>query len=322
MLTQTSCAASGGIYQGDGTGCEAVVCSDDVVITVDDDFRENPQANFDSIQDAINAASDGATILVYPGTYTGNLDFVLDFGSKSIAVQSTSGASQTSIDAEWSRGLMNFNGATEGVASLVGFTLQNCDIDAVLPVAFNTSSAINILNGASVEIADCVVQDVINGVGGASGINSLVLHVGSEEGFDCGQISVENCSFSGVSLEEGHFAGIGNCDVSFVSCLFSGIQVLETSNNASMFDVYQSSIEILDSEIVNCESSSRFFDASGVCEIRDSKISSCFALDWDASSTSIGSSEALRQHTSTRWLHRFGWERRRSVRRLQWGRIK
>ena len=79
MLTQTSCAASGGIYQGDDTGCEAVVCSDDVVITVDDDFGENPQANFDSIQDAINAASDGATILVYPGTYTGNLDFVLDF---------------------------------------------------------------------------------------------------------------------------------------------------------------------------------------------------------------------------------------------------
>ena len=291
VLTQASCAASGGIYQGDDIGCEAVVCSDDVVITVDDDFGENPQANFDSIQDAINAASDGATILVYPGTYTGNLDFVLDFGSKSVAVQSTSGASQTSIDAEWSRGLMNFNGATEGVASLVGFTLQNCDIDAVPPVAFNTPSAINILNGASVEIADCVVQDVINGAGGASGINSLVLHVGSEEGGGCGQISFEDCSFFGVSLEEGHFAGIGNCDVNFVSCLFSGIQVLETSDSASMFDVYQATIEILDSEIINCESSSDFFDASGDCEIRDSKILGCFASDWDASSTSIGSSE-------------------------------
>ncbi|RPG08161.1 MAG: hypothetical protein CBB84_007990, partial [Phycisphaera sp. TMED24] len=241
VLTQTSCAASGGIYQGDDTGCEAVVCSDDVVITVDDDFGENPQANFNSIQDAINAASDGAIILVYPGTYTENLDFVLDFGSKSVAVQSTSGASQTSIDAEWSRGLANFNGTSEGVASLVGFTLQNCDIDAVPPVVFNTPSAINILNGASVEIADCVVQDVINGVGGASGVNSLVLHVASEEGVACGQISFEDCSFSGVSLEEGHFAGIGNCDVSFVSCLFSGIQVLETSNSASMFDVYQAS---------------------------------------------------------------------------------
>ena len=291
VLTQTSCAASGGIYQGDDTGCEAVVCSDDVVITVDDDFGENPQANFDSIQDAINAASDGATILVYPGTYTGNLDFVLDFGSKSVAVQSTSGASQTSIDAQWSRGLVNFNGTTEGVASLIGFTLKNCDLDAVPPVAFNTPSAINILNGASVEIADCVLQDLTNGVGGASGENSLVLHVGSEEGFGCGQISVENCSFSGVSLEEGHFAGIGNCDVSFVSCLFSGIQVLETTNSASMFDIYQASIEILDSEIVNCVSSSRFFDTGGICEIRDSKILGCFALDWDASSTSIGSSE-------------------------------
>ncbi|MCD6506399.1 PQQ-binding-like beta-propeller repeat protein [Candidatus Poribacteria bacterium] len=40
---------------------------------VDDDFRDYPRADFTKIQDAVNAASPGDTIIVYPGTYTENV---------------------------------------------------------------------------------------------------------------------------------------------------------------------------------------------------------------------------------------------------------
>jgi predicted outer membrane repeat protein len=40
------------------------------VLTVDDDGK----ADFNSIQDAINAANDGDTVLVYPGIYSGNIN--------------------------------------------------------------------------------------------------------------------------------------------------------------------------------------------------------------------------------------------------------
>jgi len=43
------------------------------VITVDDDLKECPYANYTSIQPAINNASNGDTILVYAGTYDENV---------------------------------------------------------------------------------------------------------------------------------------------------------------------------------------------------------------------------------------------------------
>lgn len=42
--------------------------------TVDDDLQDYPDADFRKIQDAVNVATDGDTILVYPGTYNENVD--------------------------------------------------------------------------------------------------------------------------------------------------------------------------------------------------------------------------------------------------------
>ena len=43
------------------------------VINVDDDKLDYPGAAYSKIQDAVNSAYDGDTILVYPGTYEENL---------------------------------------------------------------------------------------------------------------------------------------------------------------------------------------------------------------------------------------------------------
>ena len=62
---------------------------------VDDDLVDYPDADFTKIQDAVNAASPGDAIIVYPGTYTENVDVNKDH----LAIQSENGAEATIVQA-------------------------------------------------------------------------------------------------------------------------------------------------------------------------------------------------------------------------------
>jgi hypothetical protein len=64
--------------------------------TVDDDGK----ADLYNIQAAINAASDGDEIIVYPGTYTSAAGEVVDMLGKEIWLHSSEGAGVTIIDGE------------------------------------------------------------------------------------------------------------------------------------------------------------------------------------------------------------------------------
>ena len=61
---------------------------------VDDDRADYPDADFTKIQDALDAASGGDTIIVYRGTYTENVDV-----NKSLTIKSESGAEATIVRA-------------------------------------------------------------------------------------------------------------------------------------------------------------------------------------------------------------------------------
>jgi hypothetical protein len=67
--------------------------------TVDDDGK----ADFDNIQEAVDAASDGDEIIVMPGTYTSTVDEVVDMRGKEIWLHSSKGAAVTFIDGEGTR---------------------------------------------------------------------------------------------------------------------------------------------------------------------------------------------------------------------------
>jgi 6-phosphogluconolactonase (cycloisomerase 2 family) len=88
-------------------------------------------ADFATIQQAISAAADGDTVLVAPGTYTENINFV----GKAITVKSEAGAEVTTIDGRNHFGPTVTFASFEGRQSVIdGFTIQK-------GVGFNDFSA-------------------------------------------------------------------------------------------------------------------------------------------------------------------------------------
>ena len=81
----------------------------------------NVPANFATIQAAINAASDGDTVLVAPGTYTESIDFL----GKAIAVESAQGPGGTTIDGGSQATVVSFHSGESRAAVLQGFTIQH-----------------------------------------------------------------------------------------------------------------------------------------------------------------------------------------------------
>lgn len=73
------------------------------------------------IQAAINAAADGDTVLVAPGTY----HETIDFKGKTITVTSSDGPEKTIIDAEYADSVVRFHNGETRYTVLSGFTLQN-----------------------------------------------------------------------------------------------------------------------------------------------------------------------------------------------------
>ena len=78
-------------------------------------------ADYAAIQDAMNAAVDGDTVLVAPGTYREHLNFL----GKAITVTTEQGPDVTIIDGDQAGSVVTF-ASGEGLASVLsGFTLQN-----------------------------------------------------------------------------------------------------------------------------------------------------------------------------------------------------
>ena len=78
-------------------------------------------SNFPTIQSAVNAANDGDTVLVAPGTYVENINF----NGKAITVTSSGGPAVTIIDGNHNGTVVTFNHSETAASVLSGFTVQN-----------------------------------------------------------------------------------------------------------------------------------------------------------------------------------------------------
>jgi serine protease len=81
----------------------------------------NVPADQPTIQDGINAAVNGDTVLVAPGTYNENINF----GGKAITVTSSGGAKVTIIDGGNQGSVVTFDSGETNASVLSGFTIQN-----------------------------------------------------------------------------------------------------------------------------------------------------------------------------------------------------
>ena len=77
--------------------------------------------NYTTIQGAIDASSNGDTVIVRPGTYVENIDFV----GKATTVKSELGAAVTTIDGNQSGTVASFVSGEDSDSVLEGFTLKN-----------------------------------------------------------------------------------------------------------------------------------------------------------------------------------------------------
>jgi hypothetical protein len=95
----------------------------------DNDGTLNVPAEYETIQSAIDTALDEQTVIIAPGTYTGDGNREIDFKGKAITVQSQSGPESCIIDCNaneyephWA---FTFNSGEEGNSVLCGFTVTN-----------------------------------------------------------------------------------------------------------------------------------------------------------------------------------------------------
>ncbi|MCH2133806.1 MAG: S8 family serine peptidase [Phycisphaerales bacterium] len=149
---------------------------------------------YSSLQDAINAASNGDTITVGPGVYTGAplTPAVMQTYGKQLTIQSTNGAEETIIDGQGvRRGLLCDHG--EPIDTVIdGFTFRNgqaVDYDFGDGVAWNLGGGILCASASSPSISNCVIE------------NSNAEYAGGIYGYQA-HFSLDNCIIRGNSAEE------------------------------------------------------------------------------------------------------------------------
>ncbi len=92
--------------------------------------------DFPTIQGAIDASADDGIVVVRPGTYVENIDFV----GKAITVQSEQGAAVTTIDGNQAGSVVTFDSGETLDSVLDGFTVTNGDADYGGGIYCNDSS--------------------------------------------------------------------------------------------------------------------------------------------------------------------------------------
>jgi len=110
---------------------------------------------YSSIQDAIDAASDGETVLVGDGTYVENINFL----GKAITVTSVNGAATTIIDGNAIDRVVTFNNGEGADSILQKFTIQN-------GYAINSNGGGILCSDSSPTIINCIIDDNLAARGG------------------------------------------------------------------------------------------------------------------------------------------------------------
>ncbi len=189
---------------------------------IDDGVHEVPQ-EFETVQDAIDAAGYGDVVLVSPGVWTGSGEWVINPGGKPVTIESTHGSDVTTLDGEGLRRVVMCRANEDSSTVIRGFTitggtsLGNWTFAGGVNFRHNTSPTleacrvtanggygISIQGDGSPTISNCSIDS--NSGGGIRTVS-----YGSPVFLDCS--IYDNVSGGGVSILNG---------VSFVNCSIVG----------------------------------------------------------------------------------------------------
>ncbi|UCC23541.1 MAG: right-handed parallel beta-helix repeat-containing protein, partial [Planctomycetota bacterium] len=176
-----------------------VIPSQAGTITVDDDGP----ADFNNIQAAIHAASNGDEIIVADGIYTGPRNQDIDFLGKAIIVRSESGPESCIIDCQNLSRAFYFHNGEDANSVLRGFTITN---------GYDTSGGGILCSDSSPVIADCIITG--NHAGDTSG---------SGGGIECSRSSpkITNCTITGNSAGTGGAIHCSESTAAVTNCILS-----------------------------------------------------------------------------------------------------
>jgi len=149
-----------------------------------------------TIQEGINASTDGDTVLVHPATYTENINFTgknIIVSSLYLISQDTSYISQTIIDGNQNGSVVTFVNGEDTTAVLIGFTIKNGSSTVGGGILCNSSSP-------SLEYLT-IIENTANVGGGIlfiqsnSCLENLTFYGNSGSGVACNSsnISLVNC---------------------------------------------------------------------------------------------------------------------------------
>ena len=172
--------------------------------------------DYTSIQAAIDAAEDGDTILVKPGTYAENVDF----SGKAVLLRSEQGAGETTIDGNQAGSVVAFRSGEDQFSVLSGFTLTNgLATDGGGVLCDNASPTIknNIISGSTATFLG----------GGVYLLNSST--------YLSNNVILENVSlFGGGICCRGSFSTISNNTITKNSTLYGGGMSCQFSSSPTL----------------------------------------------------------------------------------------
>jgi len=116
--------------------------------------------NYITIQEGINAAVNGDTVLVYPGTYYENINFNgknITVASKYITTQNNSYIDSTIIDGNQNGSVVTFNSSEDSSTILCGFTITN-GTGTIYHHIFTCGGGIY-CDDVSPTISDCIIMN-------------------------------------------------------------------------------------------------------------------------------------------------------------------
>ncbi len=181
---------------------------------------------YSDIQTAIDSASAGDTILVFPGTYSGPNNRDLNFGGKNLVLLSTGGAAVTVIDCDsQSRGITLENGESVNGTLIRGFTIRNGSADRGGGILLDQSTA---------TIRECRIEsNTAIGLGGGILID------------DSNGTKIYACRISGnIAGEGGGIACTGvEVEAEICSTLISGNRAVKSTGSGTGGGIAQSSFQ-------------------------------------------------------------------------------